>query len=131
MTYKIQLETSKLAPEDLHDLTREFSQELLAEVGLSNKLEYGESRSGQKGDPVTIGVILIALIKSGAVLGLVKLISSYISRVPSIEVGIVRTDGTTLTIRTRDIQKGDLNGTERLVRDFLDLPGHLGSADRA
>ena len=80
MTYKIQLETSKLAPEDLHDLTREFSQELLAEVGLSHKLEYGEVAPGKKGDPVTIGVILVALIKSGAVLGLVKLINSYISR---------------------------------------------------
>ncbi len=77
-------------PETLYDLTRQFSQELLAEVGLPNTLEYGESRSGQKGDPVTIGVILVALIKSGAVLGLVKLVGSYISRVPTIEVGIVR-----------------------------------------
>ena len=80
------------APNDLiFDAAQQLISELNREIGpvASRALEKGEA--GAKGDPVTLGQIVLALISAGVVKQIAQVLVSYIKRNPRyvIKVGKV------------------------------------------
>lgn len=68
--------------EELEDLTRQLRKELLElEVNAVDHVRGGKAPAGAKGDPVTLGTLLVTLAASGGVLTtLISTVQSWLTR---------------------------------------------------
>jgi hypothetical protein len=106
--------------EQLQMITRQFCRDLSTELGLDSRLPEKAAEVGQRGDPVTVGAVLVALAKSGTILGFLRLVQSYISRVPSLEMSVVRADGSRFSLKASNLTETQLQTTEQTLTRFWD-----------
>jgi hypothetical protein len=106
--------------EQLQMITRQFCRDLSTELGLDSRLPEQAAQPGQRGDPVTVGAVLVALAKSGTILGFLRLVQSYISRVPSLEMSVVRADGSRFSLKASNLTEKQLQTTEQALTRFWD-----------
>jgi hypothetical protein len=102
MDETIQLSAPNLAPEQLQDVSSSLLKDLVTELGLNARFTTEAGKPGDKGDPITIGAIIVSLAKSGAILGVIRLLQTYIRRVPSLELTVARPDGQKLTLKSNN-----------------------------
>jgi hypothetical protein len=109
---------SDLDPEDLQGLTRELSQTLRKETGVDTTLPEGAAGPGTRGDPVTLGTIIITALTSGAVVALFNVLKTYFERKPTLVMEFQRPDGKTFTVRAETLSQPHIDQTIRLANDF-------------
>jgi hypothetical protein len=122
MTDQLLLNATGLDPERLQRLTRSLCRDLSAEHGYSCRLPEQPSSTGEKGDPITLGAILVTLAKTGTLLGFIRLIQSYVTRVPSLELNVVRHDGSRFTLKAANLSEEQLHSTQRALEKFWTPP---------
>ncbi len=120
MGIKLSLATSSLSPEDLQDLTRELCDAVNDETDLEASLAQAADVSGSKGDPVTIGVIVLAFITSGAAVKLMGVLKSYVERHASLQIELQRGDGQKLAITAENLRSERVEETIDLAKQFLE-----------
>jgi hypothetical protein len=67
----IEVSAPNLAPEQLQDISSSLLKDLVVELGLNARFTTEAGKLGDKGDPITIGAIIVSLANSGAILGVV------------------------------------------------------------
>jgi len=115
----IQLTAPNLAPEQLQDISSSLLKDLVVELGLNARFTTEAGKLSDKGDPVTIGVIIVSLAKSGAILGLIRLLQTYIRRVPSLELTVARPDGQKIKLRSSNFTDEQLAKTLKSVQNLI------------
>jgi hypothetical protein len=120
METRVCLSAPDLNEEEIQGLTLELCRELNREMGVHADLPVGRGPRGGKGDPVTIGTVILTFMTSGAAVGLIKIIESYLSRRSSLEVELQRPDGKKMVIRGQDIRPDQVERTADLARDFFE-----------
>src|SRR6266849_2317983 len=113
-----------LVTSPLHDetfvqkLTQDLSKSLNRQDDIDSELAMAPTRSGSKGDPITIGTLLVTLLGGGGVIvSLIGVLKSFFDRSKTIEIELERPDGKKLKLKAPDLDK-----TERaleMVNDFL------------
>ena len=119
MDSTLQLTASDLSGEDLQKLTLELSKTLNDETGAKATIPEKSGGPGSKGDPITLGTIILTALSSGTVIALFNVIKSYIERKPSLELELKREDGQQLNIKAEHLHKDQIDHTIQLAKDFI------------
>jgi hypothetical protein len=101
-------------------LSREFSSDVARLSGIvSHAPPAAAAEPGKRGDPITMGAIVIAAVSgSGALTALVNTIGSYLARDHRTEVEIQTPDGRKVRISSQAFKRAEL---ERTLRPLLDM----------
>ena len=103
MNLELHLSSSELDPEELQDLTRNLCDSITDETEIEAEIPSGESIANTRGDVVTLGVIAMAFLTKGAAVALCDVLKAYVSREPSLKLGIKKSDGTTISLEASNI----------------------------
>jgi len=76
----------------LAQLTRDL--EHLSQAGIRARPLDAQPAPGERGEPITLGVLTLALITSGTVKTLIECFKAYLSRERGLTVRLTRADGT-------------------------------------
>jgi hypothetical protein len=101
-------------------LSREFSSDVARLSGVVSRTPPAAApEPGKKGDPITLGAIIIAAVSgSGALTALVNTIGSYLARDRRTEVEIQTADGRKVRISSQAFKPAEL---EETLRPLLDM----------
>ncbi len=119
MDSSLQLTASDLPDEDLQKLTLELSKTLNDETEAKATLPEKSGGPGSKGDPITLGTIILTALTSGTVVALFNVIKSYLERKPSLEFEFTRKDGQQLKIKAEQLNRNQIDQTIQLANDFI------------
>jgi hypothetical protein len=119
MSISLQIEESGLPEEDLQEITRELCQTINDETEISAELQVGESVPGSRGEPITIGVIALAFLTSGAAVALFKVIKAYFERNRSLKIIFKRSDGETLELGAENLSADQIDDTIAMAKAFV------------
>ena len=103
-------------------LSREFSSDVARLSGVDSHAAPSASPDpGKRGDPITLGAIIIAAISGGGALtALVSTIGSYLARDRRTEVEVATPDGRKVRISSQAFNQKEL---EELLRRSLPITG--------
>ena len=119
MDSTLQLTASDLSGEDLQKLTLELSKTLNDETEAKATIPEKSGGPGSKGDPITLGTIILTALSSGTVVALFNAIKSYIERKPSLELELKSKDGQQLNIKAEQLHNDQIEQTIQLAKDFI------------
>jgi len=77
----------------LAQLTRDLERDL-SQAGIWARPLDAQPAPGERGEPITLGVLTLALITSGTVKTLIECFKAYLSRERGLTVRLTRADGT-------------------------------------
>ncbi|MCX7066346.1 MAG: hypothetical protein NTW85_01410 [Methylococcales bacterium] len=88
MSIQLILKNDQLNDDKLQALTEDLYQTLKRETDVDVQLAKGDSEQGSKnkGDPITIGVLALVFLKSGAVVALIETLKSYLTFNSSLQI---------------------------------------------
>ena len=119
MDSTLQLAANDLSGEDLQKLTLELSKTLNDETEAKATIPEKSGGPGSKGDPITLGTIILTALSSGTVVALFNVIKSYIERKPSLELQLKSKDGREFNIQAEQLHKDQIEHTIQLAKDFI------------
>jgi len=88
-------------------LTRDLERDLSRE-GIRARAVEAAAVPEEKGEPVTLGVIALALVTSGAIKALIGCLKAYVSREPALTIKIKRKDGIEVEVNARNVDAPDV-----------------------
>jgi hypothetical protein len=103
----------------LAQLTRGLERDL-SRVGIKARPVEAPAVPGEKGEPISLGVIVVALITSGAVTAMVECFKAYLSRERALTIRLTRGDGTQVEVTAKNVDTP-------AVRDVLEAVGSAKS----
>lgn len=115
----LSISSSELNEDALQNLTLELLRTIDQETDVIPTLPEKPSKIGEKGEPITLGVIVLALITSGTAVAVIRAIQSYLERIPSLIVKFKHKDGQELEIQAKNVRPDQIDRTMELVRDFF------------
>jgi hypothetical protein len=118
-TVQLAVSSSGLWDEALQDLTQELCNSLNEEAHLSASLPTAPPAPGAKGDPITLGVILLSFITSGAAVALFNTLSAYFARSKTLEFVLSKPGGSSVTVKSQNVSAEEREQTLALLSEFL------------
>jgi hypothetical protein len=109
----------------LADLTADIARLIQKETDIRTELPREKPGPGMKGEPVTIGLIILTFISSGAAVALFDVLKSYFVRDSSLKITFKTPDGKEITLDQKNMGKDQVRDTLTTVQDFFE--GHHGS----
>ena len=101
-------------------ITRELARSLREQNVGEVTLQENEGKAGYKGDPITVGSIIMTLIASGGVAtSLIGVMKAYFERSQSFKLDLVRPDGRRLSIDATHVSTSQIDSTTKLLNEFL------------
>lgn len=120
LNLSLRLMDDRSREERLQDLTYQLAADLRQQDGIKSAHPPSEgSKTGQRGDLIAIGTIIVQLAGSAAVASLVDVLRAYIDRKPTLEVELQKNDGASLKIRTEHLRPDHADELIRAVQEFL------------
>jgi hypothetical protein len=86
----------------LAQLTRDLERDL-SRAGIQTRPAGAPLAPGERGDPITLGVLVLALITSGAVTAMIECLKAYLSRERTLIIKLMHADGTQVEITARNV----------------------------
>ena len=115
----LKITSDDLDEEKLQDLTRDLTRTLNRETDVEATLPEEAGELGDKGDPVTIGAIVLTALSSGTVVALFNVFRTYFERRQSLEVELARPDGKKFKLKAENLDEDEIERTVKLVNEFL------------
>lgn len=91
----------------LAQLTRDLDRDL-SRMGIQLRPVEAPSAPGERGEPVTLGVLALALVSHGAVTALIECLKAYLSRESTLTIKLTRADGTQVEVTARNVDTAAL-----------------------
>jgi hypothetical protein len=104
MSAQLSISPNSLEPEDLDRLSRDLERQLTETGGVAFSPTPPLVASGQRGDPVTIGTLLLAAVTSGTVSALFNIIKSFVDRGLDLTFEGTGSDGKPIKIAMKGIK---------------------------
>src|SRR5689334_11797928 len=86
----------------LAQLTRDLERDL-SRAGIQARPVEAPPVPGERGEPVTLGVLALALITSGAITAIIECFKAYLSRERALTIKLMRADGTQVEVTARNV----------------------------
>ncbi|WP_449243813.1 effector-associated constant component EACC1 [Desulfobacca acetoxidans] len=119
MNIILRITSKDLDAEDLQEVTNSLSMTLRDDTDIAVNLPEEAASPGAKGDPVTLGTLILTALTSGTVVALFNVLKSYFDRGHSLEIELHRSDGKTIKIKAENLQKAQIDSTIKIAQDFL------------
>lgn len=119
MSIILTITSAEIGADRIQDLTLDLCRDIGKENDIDAKLAEGKSETGSKGDPITVGAIILALITGGAINSLIGVLKSYSERVPSLEMDLKREDGANLKISAKNLSQDQIDHTIKQANEFF------------
>ena len=124
MSIQLTLTNDDLDKDSLQLLTQDLLQTLGSETDIQAEIVQGEAVQGSKGDPVTLGVLALSFITSGAAVALIGVLKSYITRSSSIQFE-VKSGDKVVKINIKNIHDADqIEQVISSVKQLIDSKTH-------
>lgn len=120
MSISMKITSDDTEAEDLQKLTLNLMNTINSETDAKAALPEAPAKTGAKGEPVTIGLIILTALTSGTVVALLDVLKSYFERKPSLEINFKRADGVQLKIGAKQLSKAQIDQTLLLATDFFE-----------
>lgn len=112
----------KMANEELQQLTEDLCYTLTSEANLPAEIKTGQTIKGAKGEPITIGVIVLAFITSGAAVALFNTIKAYfVMATKKMEFTFEKPDGTKVTFISDNFSGKEEVATLDKLKEFFNV----------
>lgn len=118
MDATLSLHDSRMAAEDLQNLTAELLQSIKQETELTAKLPEERGGAGTKGGEVTIGELVLVALNSPAVVALFQVLKAYIERKPTLRFEIKTADGRELKLEAEHLSPEQITQTMQAVKQL-------------
>lgn len=119
MSIELLISSNDLRGQALQEFTENLCETLMREAKLDAAMKKGDSYLGAKGEPITIGVIVLSFITSGAAVALLNAISAHFARSNKIEVSMSKANGDTFTLKSENMAAEQHQQTLKQLEDFL------------
>jgi len=123
MSIELILTNDDLSADSLQALIQDLAQTLSRETDIQAQLAEGKTVLGAKGDPVTLGVLALSFITSGAAVALIGVLKSYVTRSSSIQFEIKDRD-TVVKINAKNLQADQIEQVISSVKQLIDSKTH-------
>ena len=125
MNITMSLVSNELDEQGLQDMAQDLcatiNDETPASASVAEQPSAGET--GNKGDVVSIGTLILTLLGSGGVaVSLIGVLKSYVERGRPIEIEMERPDGKKLKIKADNVENEKIEQTMKLAREFFGEP---------
>jgi hypothetical protein len=94
----------------LEQLTRDLEHDL-SRAGIQARSIEALQIPGEKGEPITLGVLALALITHGAVTAVIECFKAYLSRERALTIKLARVDGTEVEVTARNVDTSAVRET--------------------
>jgi hypothetical protein len=111
------LSSEELDDEDIRELTTDLCNTIIDETDINAKLADGVAQKEERGDPITLGLIVLTFISSSAAVALFNVLKSYIDRESSLVFDIQEKDGTQRRLSVKNMRPND-------VKEFIEFVGN-------
>ena len=119
MDISLQLHDAALDSENLHDLSRQLCRAIEQETPITASLKEGPAEPGTRGDPVTVGAIVMSFLGSGAAVALFSVFKAYFERHSKLEMTLQRADGKEFRIHAANLGHDQIERTISMAEEFL------------
>jgi hypothetical protein len=115
--------TSSTHDEDfVQKLTRDLNKALNEETEIEASPAKGTSAVGDKGDPFTVGAIVVAILGSGGLGALLTSLKGFFDRSSTIEIELERKDGKKMKLKAADLDSDQAKRTLKIANEFFGQP---------
>jgi hypothetical protein len=120
MDISLSVVSEELNETELQSLTRQLCVDLNDEIdNIDARLPVEPSVSGHRGDPVTVGTIIVTLISSGAVVALINVLKSYIDRPKKLKISITDGEGKQLMFESDRLSANEFHEATRMLEKIV------------
>lgn len=98
MNATLSLHSSRMAAEDIQELTAELLQSIKRDTDVSATLPEQAGRPEDKGDLSVLGEIVLAVLNPGTVIAFLQILQPYFNRHPSVTMKIKAANGNELEL---------------------------------
>ena len=123
MSIQLILTNDDLNEDSLQLLTQDLMQTLGSETDIQAEIVQGEAVQGKKGDPVTLGVLALSFITSGAAVALIEVLKSYVTRSSSIQFE-VKSGDKVVKFNAKDFKADQIEQVINSVKQLIDSETH-------
>ena len=93
MGIALQISSAKLSDDRLQALAVNLCEKINKETNIAAEIAEGHFQEGAKGEPITLGLIILTFLAGGSAVALLDVLKSYIDKDRSIEIGILEPNG--------------------------------------
>jgi hypothetical protein len=119
MDLTLTLTTPDFAGKDLQRLSLDLAHSLARDGGITAETVEGSALPSTRGDAITLGVLALSFLTSGAAVALLNVFKSYFERSAAMTVELLRADGAKLTVAAADLGAGRFEQTLALAQQLL------------
>lgn len=119
MNVSLSLTSDELDEERLHGLCQDLCLSLSRETEVEAKLAKGPTIGGARGEPITLGVIVVTFLASPVAAAMFNVLKAFFERDASLEVELQRDDGETLKIGAQNLSSDQLQQSITLAHEFF------------
>lgn len=120
MNVNMKIISDDTVDEDLQKLTRELLNAVNDETDATALLPESKSKTGDRGDAISIGQIILTALTSGTVVALFGVLKAYFERKPSMIIDFKRSDGQQFTVKAEQLSKTQIGQTLTLANKFFE-----------
>ncbi len=119
MSDTLTVSSDQLAPGALQALTRDLAASINRHGSAQAKIPETESQAGERGEPVTLGLLVLTFLSSGGVVALFEVFKAYIERDSSLELSLTRADGETMVVNAKNLHSNDIGQALAAAQNFF------------
>ena len=119
MELTLQISGDTLSEEQLHSLTLELAQTIASETDICAQIPEHPPAPEAKGDPITVGTLVLAFFSSGAAVALIGVLKSYFDRASNLTIDIKRPDGHQVNISAQNMKPEQIENTVARLSGLL------------
>jgi hypothetical protein len=111
MNITLQLSSAALPHEELDALTRQLAQTISSETAITAQIPEHQPTAGAKGDLITVGVLALSFLSTGAAVALIEVFKTYLGRVSNLAIEVKRPDGSQVSISAQNMKPEQMQDT--------------------
>ena len=97
------ISSDTLSPTQVQEVTRALRADIERHTDAQAEIPEAAARAHHKGEPVSLGILLVTLMTSGTAVALVNVLKSYLERDHTISFTVERPDGSKITINAANL----------------------------
>lgn len=120
MAVTLSVSSTDLSDDRIQDMTLNLYRTIGKETDIEAELPKGSAEKGARGEPITLGLIILTFISSGSAVALFKVLEPYFKRESSLEVNIQREDGAKMVLNARNMKSDQIEKTFNKAKEIFE-----------